>query len=432
MHSRNLLSLLILSGLWLADSHAYEFTYVGPSGKPGYIFFTQAGFPNGLQSVNCADNPIIQGDNVYAPDLLRVGNAWRCYYGGWATYGQGNDKIYLGISDDFEPIGSWSRTTVISNGVYVHVNDPTVVQAGPGVWHMLFTAARFIGQDYRDWINYATSSDGLQWSPSSGSVSTEIVLNDPLNIAGGPMTDIARPSLVKDDGLWRLWFDGKVSNGSIRSYYAEGTEPEPFVFTLKYRYLDVNGFPGFMEPDVVKRKDGTFLAVIQRNFNDLYIGTSSTGQSFILKKALDADHPMFKRKYVSNPGLLYDQVMDNLLGLSFGMTDNDGLTDHDIGFSYQQYIIEVESPGSVWHVDAESRSLQEQSISVGNTIQFEQVRLKDPNTAIALYSQDFSNAANGDRWTLRNFPTPTPSSTPSATPTPTPILGQVEHWSLSH
>ncbi|MBW7937966.1 MAG: hypothetical protein H3C63_03815, partial [Candidatus Omnitrophica bacterium] len=73
-----------------------------------------------------------------------------------------------------------------------------------------------------------------------------------------------------------------------------------------------------------------------------------------------------------------------------------------------------------------SRSLQEQSISVGNTIQFEQVRLKDPNTAIALYSKDFSNAANGDRWTLRNFPTPTPSSTPSATPTPTPILGQVE------
>lgn len=422
---------LVILCSWLTSTYCYEFAYVGPTGRPGFIFFTQVGYPGGIASVNCADNPIIQGNNVYAPDLVRVGNVWRCYYGGWATGGQGNDKIYLGISDDFEPIGGWSRTTIISNGVYVHVNDPTVVQAAPGVWYMLFTAARFIGQDYRDWINYAVSSDGLQWNPASGTTSTEIVLNDPLNIAGGPMTDIARPSLVKDGDLWRLWFDGKVSNGSIRSYYAEGTDPEPYVFTVKYRYLDVSGFPGFMEPDVVKRNDGTFLAVIQRHFNELFIGTSTTGQSFTLKRALDADHPMFKRKYVSNPGLLYDQTLDNMLGLSFGMTDNDGLTDHDIGFSYQQYIIQVESPGSVWHTQAESRSLQEQSIRVSNSIQFQQVRLKDPNTEIVLYDQNFSNAASGDRWSLQNFPTQTPTPAPSATPTPTPIHAQVEHWSFS-
>jgi hypothetical protein len=299
---------------------------------------------------------------------------------------------------------------------------------------MLYTAARYLGGDYRDWINYSTSSNGISWTPANGSLSTEIVMNDPNNIARGPLTDIARPSLVKDGELWRLWFDAKVSNGAIHSFYAEGTALEPTVFTVKVKYFDIAAFPLYMEPDVVKRPDGTFLAVFQRNFNELHVGTSSDGIHYTSTAVIDADHPLFKRTYISNPGLVYDHTTDRLLGLAFGMTSNSSLVDHDIGFSAQHYVVQVRSPGDVWNTYAQANTLSEKSLSVYNFTQFNLLRLTDPVTGTILHEQDFTSAVVGDRWSLQIDPSPTPTATltptPTRTPTEIPFSAEVEGWEL--
>jgi len=75
----------------------------------------------------------------------------------------------------------------------------------------------------------------------------------------------------------------------------------------------------------------------------LWLATSTNSIDFTFSGSaiLDADHPLFTRDKVSNPGLLFDQfdgvhydVHYNVsFVVSFGMTDSQTLIDHDIGFA---------------------------------------------------------------------------------------------------
>jgi len=288
--------------------------------------------------MTAVDQPIIEGDNLYAPELVRQKDGWCCYYGGWKTKGQLYDRIYLGVSTSNDiRTTSWSERLAITNGDYRHVNDPTVVQEKDD-WIMLYTAAGDVwegdGLRFRDWINFSTSKDGLTWSPDAGTTSTEINMEVSAAInEGRSFSDIARPSLVRTKGGWKLWFDGKVNGGPIESYLAECDEAFPRRFKVIHKYANVAKFPGFMEPDVAILKDGSYVAVVQRGFKQLHFGTSQDGIHFSLNKVLDVTHN-YSRQWVSNPGLVYDDVTDELLGLGFGMTDDHQYMNHDIGFTF--------------------------------------------------------------------------------------------------
>lgn len=395
-----------------------------PPTSSGRIRFENVGYPDGVQTFFSSLNPVLTGNNVYATDVVRIDNgptpAWNGYYGGWQNQGDVNDRIYLRQSDDLDPGGAWTPVqTVIDHGQYIHVNDPSVV-IEQGVFHMVYTTLKDVsagGTDpngVRDWINYSTSTDGINWTPSAGSFSTEVQLTDPNTIALGTITDIARPSLVKTATGWRMWFDALTDEGLPTerrdSYLAESTGALPTDFKLIHRYPTVNGgFPGFFEPDVEILPDGTYVAVVQRNFNELWQATSENGIDFTFSGSaiLDADHPLYTRDKVSNPGLLFDQITGVNYGVSFGMTDSQSLVDHDIGFSYSQYIIQVSSPGAtpedppVWHVFADSELLTDQRVLVFNFSSFELVRIIDPVTGDTILQQDISEAHPGDVWELR-------------------------------
>jgi hypothetical protein len=399
----SLLLALLCAGQFSAMAEL-QFVRTATGGRELRISFTNVSFPDCARNNVYDINPIINGDNLYAPDLVRNGDRWHCYYGGWKTLGQSYDRIYLGISTDLDPKGPWTEQMIISNGTYLHVNDPTVYREG-STWIMLYTAAKFVasgsGQRFRDWINYSTSADGITWTPNAGSSATEITISDPLNILGGStLSDMARPSLVRDGNKWKLWFDAEINDASPTSYLAETTGTFPSNFQLVHKYSNLGSFPSFYEPDVVRRANGTFSAVIQRGFKKLHYGNSTDGINFTWSEAVDADHPFFARKWVSNPGLIYDDTTDKVLGLSFGMTDNDGFTDHDIGFSATHYVIEVRSPVSTWHIYSEAHALDELSAIVFGYTSFDQVRLKNPLTNQVLFTQDFTEARVGDTWRL--------------------------------
>lgn len=188
--------------------------------------------------------------------------------------------------------------------------------------------------------------DGVHGGPPGGLglPGTEI------RITNASFSDIARPALLWTGSGWKLWFDGRVGNGALHSYLAESSEDIPRNFTLVQSYADVGGFPGFMEPDV-ELVNGRYVAVVQRNFATLHKMESTDGRTFTeVGTFLSAASPTFGRKYVSNPGLVYDNVERVVKGVGFGMTDNSGLTDHDIGFAYTQYRLSVLSCPSTWHV----------------------------------------------------------------------------------
>jgi hypothetical protein len=267
------------------------------------------------------------------------------------------------------------------------------------------------GPEWKEWINYSSSIDGKVWSPSMGVSSSEISMTYPLSLTGGSIVHIARPSLVKTPNGWRMWFDAKVVTDTMKeivpqSYLAEAeslSPPSPrFRVIHKYDPLP-SGNISFAAPDVARRPDGTYVAVLERdNSETLYLATSPNGITFTLpsEPVLRAGEPTLGQKKVHNPGLLYDQVNDQLLGLAFGMSVRDDYLDSKIGFSYTQYEIQIQSPDGTWHVFAEGDTLTDQSVLVFNYTEFEKVRLIDPVTGQILLEQDFTDAQVGDLYRL--------------------------------
>jgi hypothetical protein len=404
-------AVLLAAALALPAFAQDVFTRVGGGGTAERITFEGVAALDAREVNPYTGNPVIPGDNIYAPDFVRVGNGWHCYFGGWLTGGQTNDRVYLGTRPDGDLTGSWTVTEAVTEGIYIHVNDPTVERTPDGTWHMLYTAARNVNGDFTDWINYSSSSDGVTWTPAAAEVSTEIAIADPNGVAAGPVRAIARPTLVYDAGTWRMWFDARIEEPGvapgtpviqmpIHSFYAEGAGAAPTAFTLVHEFPDP-GFPGFHEPDVELRPDGTLIAVRQWAFNELHIGVSVDGINWTQTLALDADEPFFGRKYVSNPGLIYDRAADALLGVGFGMTDSDSLTQHDVGIAFGQYGVQVRSPGSpdpVWHTFAAATGPGALELGVFGFTDFDAARLIHPISGAVLAEEGFTSAAPEDVW----------------------------------
>ncbi|MDC0934908.1 rhamnogalacturonan acetylesterase [Pirellulales bacterium] len=399
----------------VSDSH------VDPNSSSAWIAFENVFFSGVGPVAVVHNNPRIVGHNLYAADLVRApGGAtakWTCFCGGWEKPGQVHDRIYACESQSEDPTQGWSDVRVIiDHGEYRHVNDPSVLIDDSGRHHMLYTAARNAtdpkaGTFFRDWVNYSSSPDGVNWTPSAGAESTEITISDPDSLAPGVLTSIARPALVKTKPGWSMWFDGRTNqkrdDESLHSYLARSTGPTPVDFRIVHRYPDINGMPGFFEPDVELQLDGTYLAVVQRGFRDLWYATSSDGIHFTFAgPVLQIGNPYIDRERISNPGLIYDQVSAKNSGVAFGMADPT-LMNHDIGFAANQYIVKVRSPAGtvssapVWHTFASSKTEHAQRLSVFQFRNFDLARVIDPQTGKILLEQDFSRARAGDVWQLQ-------------------------------
>jgi hypothetical protein len=360
------------------------------------LFFKDMVKPNGLKLRPSRLNPIIKGDNVYAPDLLRVSNKWFIYYGGWKTPGV-NDEIYLGITDDMAIEGPvLGNHTVIKRGAYAHVNDPSVQRVNFSRWVMAYTIAEYSGNNERAWINISTSHDGTQWYPSTANRTTEIKIDGARLLgAGKRITYAARPSLLWDNGQWKLWFDGKINNGEHASFLAVSNESTPINFTAIKKYPSIGGFPGFYEPDVEKTSNG-YVAVVQRHFNGLYKYVSSNGVDFRLVGRMISNSEAGAKR-IDNPGFIYDSTNKSTYGVAFGMTDNTDLVEHDVGFAYSQYKALAESCPNVWHQYQEAVFYETVKLKTYRYSAFCRIRIIDPDTRQILLNKAVRSAA-GDQW----------------------------------
>ncbi len=140
--------------------------------------------------------------NVYAPDVHRHGTNLWMWYGGQGS--DGHDRIHLAESSDgarWEKLG-----VVIDNGSANHVNDPSVVRVGDS-WWMFYTVAE---KGEQDQIAAATSTDGRNWR-QHGVV---------FPVGHGKVWDsgkVGRPSVIFQDGLFYMWYDGQPSQAAVQS-----------------------------------------------------------------------------------------------------------------------------------------------------------------------------------------------------------------------
>jgi hypothetical protein len=134
------------------------------------------------------------GGNAYAPEIFIEDGVYRMWYG--AQGRDGHDRILLAESPD--GLVWETKGVALEHGDANHVNDPSVVKVGD-TFFMYYTRAPV---DVRDEIALVTSKDGRLWQEQG------TVFRPGADGAWDSLL-VGRPSVVHEDGRFRMWYDGR-------------------------------------------------------------------------------------------------------------------------------------------------------------------------------------------------------------------------------
>lgn len=105
---------------------------------------------------------IMQGFNIYSPEIIMQNNQMVMYFGGWMSQ---SDLPYDAIYRCPLPCTSPVEVIAPPYGSLVQVNDPTLVQMPAGYWIMYMTGSTSLDVDVKkQGIYFSTSWDGVAWS----------------------------------------------------------------------------------------------------------------------------------------------------------------------------------------------------------------------------------------------------------------------------
>ena len=165
--------------------------------------------------------------NIYAPSIVRVGENWHIYYGGWDGEAEGNDHIYLTTTRDFLTFGE--RQTVIDPNVFQHVCNVNVTPIARG-YAMMCTAY----PDERGTNKPVTffSTDGIRWNGSDAAGGFAASRQQIISMTGYDRWADADVNgmnvLLFEDGAYRLYFSSFRDFGSV--WRASSDDGKRFTF----------------------------------------------------------------------------------------------------------------------------------------------------------------------------------------------------------
>ncbi|MFT3950306.1 MAG: hypothetical protein QM763_25290 [Agriterribacter sp.] len=167
--------------------------------------------------------------NIYAPYVADNGDNWNIYFGGWDGTTDGFDKISLTITEDnFQTFGG--HQLMMSNGEMIHINNETVLKKTDHEWIMYYTT--YGGDPAYNKPGYATSSDGIHWTPGEGS------FDYLLEMTGYPdwqQADVNGSNvIVYENGIYHLFFNDFnhqiTQQQPMQVYHATSTDGIHFTY----------------------------------------------------------------------------------------------------------------------------------------------------------------------------------------------------------
>ena len=175
-------------------------------------------------------------DNGVTPScLVRDGTEQLLYYIGWNPGSTVRVHLFGGLavsSDDGRTFARWSRAPILER-----TREDPFLNTAPWVvrteheWRMYYVAG--LGGTDRDSPRYhirtATSTNGRTWIRSA-----EVALD----FAEPGETALARPYVIRDRSLWRMWFSYR--RGTYRIGYAESVDGSRWIRDDAIGGLDVS------------------------------------------------------------------------------------------------------------------------------------------------------------------------------------------------
>ncbi len=206
-----------------------------------------------LYEIDESRNVLSGFGNMYHPKVLQTNDPnypYKMWFFGWAAADcnpgySGCDAIFHARSADmdnwevYSGSNTWDSTMDPSKWVPViaadekpydewHNGDPSVVYHD-GLYYMAYSATGRNNDGYIYCVMGATSADGIYWQRTSA----PLLVYGP-EISGGASESDAtrwgmfhRPSLMLENGYWRLWFDyWLAADGGVSMGYAETPEAQ--------------------------------------------------------------------------------------------------------------------------------------------------------------------------------------------------------------
>ncbi len=246
--------------------------------------------PNKITNWNYDErNPIIVAQpggnsNIYAPSIQANGGAWNVYFGGWDGTTDGHDRISVTVTNDnfltFNP-----HALMIDKGVMIHMNNETVIKTADGIWRMFYTT--YGGSPAINKPGYATSSNGVNWTPSSGNASYLLNMSGYTNWNNADVN--GSNVLYYENGTYHLYFNdfNYTSTGhAFAVHHATSTDMVNFSYTG-----DVLN-EALMAQDVKKftyNSSSYYLMTMHANSNQLRYSVGTSPVNFAASQQLTAN-----------------------------------------------------------------------------------------------------------------------------------------------
>lgn len=257
---------------------------------------------NPIITANPGSNPNCLGvetkKNVYAPNVVyKGGNTWDVFFGGWdgrCPHSMNDTISRLSSTDNFASFGA--HMEIISVGSMTHANNESVVKTADGTWRMAYTV-------YNGGYNkpaYASSGDGVNWSPPTASSASLITVNNYPGIWGdlnsGLNNDGSNVLYAEGNNLYFYWSSIPLTNGSggdRSAHWASGNTSNPINFNYGGKIYGTKDTCSIIND--VKKINGSYLFVYHCNGNKIWysVGAGPTPSNLpALNELFDSKSPV--------------------------------------------------------------------------------------------------------------------------------------------
>jgi len=324
--------------------------------------------------------------NYYSPSIVKNGDVWNIYYGGFDYANFLKDNIYLTASaDNF--LTFKGKAHVISNVQYEHANNCSVIKEGDNDWKMLYTAYPLKNKNKP---HYGKSTNGLNWNFNNPVTMSNYPAWDQTNSDGGNV-------LFSENGLYHMFFtDYNHENQDFRVHHATSRN---FV-DYKYKGVAQN-----------KERIATDLKSFDYNNNKHYLlGTHRNTNNVELTVSTDLDNfdnptiPTITLNNSSNPndkfiatlGFVEDE--NSLKGYLYGSSSVTTLNNNKIYANWLQKKVIFKNDHVRWGDVEEAYGPDRIALFMSTQVETGKFYIYDSDGTTLLYTSPLVTMKSGDIW----------------------------------
>ena len=378
------------------DSGYEQFRFVGSGGRTREIQIQNAGSGDFASSKIGNWNfdvrrPLIAANpgsnsNIYAPTIVFNG-AWNIYFGGWDGTGDGHDRISITTtSDNFQSFSP--HYLMINNGTYNHVNNPSAIRLSTSDWRLYYTT--LANENNTNKPAVATGTNGIDWSPNSGTGAARIAMTGYPNWANA---DVNGSNVVLyENAKFYLYFTD-FNLGALPGAFC-ATSTDGINFTYNGMFIsgalvtnDVKSFP--------VQSAHAYLAGFHLNGPNIYYSLSASPTQFPQAKLLFS-HADAGDAFITSVGFVSDGR--RLYGALYGAGADSSLTHNAIYAAWLQKKVIFSNSRVRWGDSEGAFGPDLINMSMSSDLETGRFYVYDTDGTTLLYTSPLLTVRSGDIW----------------------------------